>query len=75
MVTVYVREVEQLDAQLLGEFLPSEILCLPNLFKTFETYIWDDDDSDTIGPCIFNAAQFISNETGTFLEIIVKIRE
>ena len=72
MIAVYVREVEQLTGQFLGEFLPSEILCLPDLFKTFETHIWD--DTDAIGPCIFDAAQFVSNETGVFLEVIVKVR-
>jgi hypothetical protein len=69
MINVYVRESEQLDGQYLGDFSPSDLHQLPDLFKMFDTFIWDDPDS--IGPCRFEAGQFTVNETGVFFEIIV----
>lgn len=71
MIDVYVREVEQLEGQYLGEFSPADIRQLPDLFKMFDTQIWEDPDG--IGPCRFDAGQFVANETGVFFEIVVTV--
>ena len=66
MIDVYVRGVEQAEGQLLGQFTPSQVLELPNLFKTFETHVGDD------GPAGFSHAQFVStNGNGCYFEIVV----
>ncbi len=72
MISVYVREIEQLAGTFLGRFSASDLRQLPDLFRTFDTHVFD--DPDIIGPCTFSAAQFVSNETGAFFEIIIALR-
>ena len=66
MIDVYVRSLEQAEGQLLGRFTPSQVLELPNLFKTFEAHVGDN------APAGFSHAQFVStNGSGCYFEIIV----
>ena len=66
MIDVYVRNIEQVKGQLLGQFTPSQVLELPNLFEMFKTCVDDE------GPTSFLAARFVVSDGGDcYFEIIV----
>ena len=68
MITVYIREVSQEAGYLLGEFKPGEIKALASLFQIYPTHAADKE-------CKFSFAQFVSEEAGAYLEIVVAASE
>ena len=66
MIRVCVRDDVEEDSKLLGEFSPAEVVQLPSLFEKFETVIKGSD-----GVAHFVAAEFVSDHTGVYFEIVV----
>lgn len=65
MIRVYVREVNEEEGALLGEFYPEDILELPELFQRFDT------GTRSGRVAHFAHGQFVCDATGAYFEIIV----
>lgn len=65
MISVFVREVTELEGHKLGEFYPEDLPVVITRFKEYPTY------SNNVGPLSFSDAHFICDEGGAYFEIVV----
>lgn len=69
MIEVRVRHIADGDAQVLGEFSPSEVPAVVDIFKGTQTY--SQGDGFEYDPASFYCTQFVFSMDGPFFEIIV----
>lgn len=69
MISVFVREVTELEGHKLGEFHPEDLPVVITRFKEYPVYVGLDDDAV---PASFLDARFICDEGGAYFEILVE---
>ena len=70
MITVYIREIDETEGYMLGEFKPGELQSLVKLFQTYPTRTLDDEGEFTV-ECKFLSAQFVNGPEGANFEVVV----
>ena len=69
MIEVYVREVNDLKGELLGEFEPKMLPQLVQSFKEYRTYL-SKPGTLALGE---NSGQYVVDESGVYFEILVEV--